>query len=185
MATIDQIVENEDQNRDRIHLYRIGLFYRAFQRSAYLFLTNVRNFRAVKKHYKATRCDVVMLGFPSSLLDELLPPESVETHEDGHISVSSPALDLQLYQAWFATVKIEPEKKKAVKIETIPQAPKVAPAQPQLPFAPAPAPCGEIQNRVLRDLETFPVENSTPLDCMIFLSKLKSELKKGTTRGNL
>lgn len=210
-TTIVQILENEQENTDRIHLYREGLFLKAYQRSAFQFHTHVKPFRAVKKFYKSTDCNVVMLGFPSSNLERVFPDGNYEQAEDGHIVVACPPLDERAYEAWFGIVEMVPEKQVRRKGGSNPQThiPPVSPVPAdEFEFAEVAAlPSvrvydrdsvadavahrsdaganygGMAGDRVLRELEVFPIENSTPMECMLFLSKLKSELKKGTSGG--
>lgn len=50
MSTIKERVEREQSNIDKIYLYREGIFYRAYERSAY-------------------GRDIVYLGFPEKVAD--------------------------------------------------------------------------------------------------------------------
>lgn len=168
--TIKQIIENERENFDRIHLYREGLFLKAYQHSAFLFNINVRDFRAVKKYYKSTDCDVVMIGFPSSMLDKLFPGIEAEEASDGHICFPCPRLDEDAYGAWFPSVERTPEKK-----------PRKDEGQTTLQLFDTSVITRQIADasaRVLHQLEVFSIENATPIECMVFLSRLKTELKK-------
>jgi len=206
MAAIAQILENERNNTDRIHLYREGLFLKAYQRSAFLFHTQVRAFHAVKKYYKAVECDVAMLGFPSDRVGEIFPG-GVEKMADGHfVAVCSEPLDERAYQLWFASVSPAPEKKPRTKGASFLAAACVsASSEPSVPATPiaglpsAPAPDlfggygvvggvvhgggngndrgGRADEKVLRELEKFSIESATPIECLLFLSRLKSELK--------
>lgn len=56
MTTIESILAKESDNRQQIYLYREGVFYKAYERSAYLFVTRVKPFRAKKKTVKAGAC---------------------------------------------------------------------------------------------------------------------------------
>jgi hypothetical protein len=46
--TIEQIVKVESDNTDKIYLYREGLFLKAYNRSAFLFLKYGRNYEAFR-----------------------------------------------------------------------------------------------------------------------------------------
>lgn len=186
MASIPQILQIENDNYERIHLFREGLFLRAYQHSAFLFLNNVKDFKVVKKHYKAAGCEVVIIGFPSSLLESLFPKESIEQVDEWHFSVPCGQLfDKNDYQKWFDSVELLPEKPRQKK--ELPQlfAPTVqVPDRVARPTDVHRAPEVDLSHgRVLRELEAFSIENSTPMECMMFLSKLKSELKKQIVGG--
>lgn len=184
MAAITQIIEVESNNADRIHLFREGLFLKAHQRSAFLFLRNVKDYKVLKKHYKATGTDVVLLGFPSTLLSNLVDSEKVEQIDEWHFCIPcSEPLNEKEYQAWFDSIPLTQEKPRKKK-----ESPELF--EDQLPSAmtvrvyePMPQALGIVQESVLKKLESFSIENSTPMECMMFLSKLKSELKKGESGG--
>ena len=179
MASIDRIIARESDNTTYIHLYRVGLFYRAFQRSAYLFQTQVRNFKAVKKFYKTTGSDAVIIGFPSVMLDELFPKGGVETVAEGYLRIPCDPVDTAAYQVWFATVRHAPEKVKkferAAELQTRMLAEKPAPPPSETRKS--------LREAVLQEVETFAIENATPLDCMMFLNELKRKLKCAQSYG--
>ena len=56
--SIDNIIKNEAVNYREIHLYLEGIFWKAYQRSAFLFATNVCSYKAVKKKVKLVNADV-------------------------------------------------------------------------------------------------------------------------------
>lgn len=191
--TVAQIVASESGNKDRIHLYREGLFLKAYDRSAFLFQKHVKSFKPIKKFFKSVNGDVIMLGFPSGNLSALLPETEFLERDEMHVCFACPEINLREYELWFGSVPMAPEKPRR----------KQAPADAGFPSrgesilreeAQAPAamsvtlftpedfvPAGDVVSGVIRDLEAFSVENSTPLECMMFLSGLKKELKK---RGN-
>ena len=162
MPTIAQITEIENENTDRIYLFVEGLFLKAYQRSAYLFLTQVKPFKAVKKYYKSIAEDVVMLGFPSHNLDAVFPADAVFDRSDSHISIKCMAIDVGAYQKWFDSVELTEPK---IKVSPTPKATAV--------FLPEKSSC----DRIVAQVRDFCIESATPLDCMLFLSGLKKELK--------
>lgn len=190
MALITTIIAVEEENTDSIHLFREGLFYRAYQHSAFQFISHVRNFKAVKKDYKAVGQAVAILGFPTSRLDELFPDRSkVEVVEEGqHIRVSVPELDPKAYAIWFRDVAYPPVKpKKPVAAKPAAELLESAlfadptPAAPVPPAIPAPpAPSGDVpltMYGLLREIQDFSIERSSPLECMLFLSSIQAKLK--------
>ena len=76
MATIQEILKIEGENTEHIHLFREGMFLKAYQRSAFLFQNQVKKFKSVKKYYKGANSDVAILGFPSNQFAELFPTEN-------------------------------------------------------------------------------------------------------------
>lgn len=196
MALIADILATEAGNVRHIHLFREGLFFRAYQHSAFQFINNVRSFKVVKKHYKAVGGDVVILGFPTTMFESLFPdPSRVEIVEEGmHIVVECEPIDERAYAVWCDTVHYAPEKPKknpTRQIETFDFVPtgEVAETVASGGIAAAPAPifaAAEVaapalpasHAEVLRELQNFSIESATPLDCMLLLSKLKSKLRE-------
>ena len=62
---ISEIVKIENDNKD-IVLHKEGLFWRAYEFSAFLFVTNIKRYNVMYNYYKNIGQDVVYIGFPSS-----------------------------------------------------------------------------------------------------------------------
>lgn len=185
MALITTIVATEETNTDSIHLFREGLFYRAYQHSAFQFITHVRNFKAVRKDYKAVGQSVVLLGFPSARFGELFPDAGVvEVIEEGqHIRVSVPPLDPRAYAIWFRDVPclpVKPRKPAVVKPSSEPSETDFAVDSVPIPTPVPAAPSGDVpltMYGLLREIQDFSIERSSPLECMLFLSSIQTKLK--------
>lgn len=189
--TIAQIVESEGENTGKIHLYREGLFLKAYNHSAFLFQKHVRSFRPIKKFYKSVGGDVVMLGFPSAHLQSVFPDGNFESSDDSHVCIACPeGFDLREYSLWFDTVQPAPEKpKKSVSAPETPRPYGGSSAAYSVTLFDANNvdtlhhPGRNVIDEVVEQLEAFSIENSTPMECMMFLSRLKTELKKGKSGG--
>ena len=48
MSNLQEILKTESENTDKIHFYREGVFYKAYEKSAYLFVTHVKPFMVKK-----------------------------------------------------------------------------------------------------------------------------------------
>ena len=71
--TSRQLIAAEANNTDRIALYREGLFWKAYERSAYALCTQVRPFKPTRKVLKAlSGGDIVSVGFPTIAADRIL-----------------------------------------------------------------------------------------------------------------
>lgn len=70
--TIAQVIELEKDNRDKIYLFPVGGFYKAYEHSAFFFHTQVKAFKVSKRFVKSVNRDVVMLGFPISVTEKWL-----------------------------------------------------------------------------------------------------------------
>ncbi|MCL2561433.1 MAG: hypothetical protein FWE10_03810 [Rikenellaceae bacterium] len=182
MAAIIEILDIESRNTDRIHLWREGLFLRAYQRSAFLFHTRVKPFNPVKKFYKNAGCDVVLLGFPSDRLGSIFPGREAESMSDGHaVFVSEGTCDEQAYSEWFDAVKVVPPKESR-RQGALPCTAASAPVIPGPDQGGSAGSVGGTRRRynILRELENFSIQSATPIECMLFLNRLQSELKSCT-----
>jgi hypothetical protein len=112
--TIEQIVKVESDNTDKIYLYREGLFLKAYNRSAFLFLKYGRSYEAFRKSYKVVGGEVAVLGFPSSLLSSLtFEGCGLEQADEDFVVVACPeALDVGEYELWFPALKLKTAKPK-------------------------------------------------------------------------
>jgi hypothetical protein len=187
MAAINTILEIERENTDKIHLFREGLFLKAYQRSALLFLRNIKDYKVLKMNFKAADSDVVSLGFPSSLLDTLVKPESVEQIGEGHLCIScEEPLNDKEYDAWFASIPSAPKKKPKKKDtpELFAPLPDAEPRMSVRIFEP-PTVSATAHEQIVREIRSFPLENSTPMECMMFVSRLKKDIQKNSENGGL
>jgi mannosyltransferase OCH1-like enzyme len=67
---ISDILIKENNNSGQIILHKEGLFWRAYEQSAYLFSKYVRKYQVVRKHFKNVEKDIVFLGFPHSAKED-------------------------------------------------------------------------------------------------------------------
>ena len=71
--TSRELIAAEANNTDRIALYREGLFWKAYERSAYALCTQVRPFKPTRKVLKTLAGgDIVSIGFPAIAADRIL-----------------------------------------------------------------------------------------------------------------
>lgn len=88
--TIAQVLELEKDNWDKIYLFPVGGFYKAYEHSACLFHTHVRPFKASKRFVKSVNRDVVSLGFPIAVTDKWLYGMNRTENPDGYLVCDSP-----------------------------------------------------------------------------------------------
>ena len=73
MRIFEEIASREDVNRAEIALYPEGLFYKAYERSAFAFVTRISAFKPSKKRIKYLGRDIVSIGFPAGYLTRYFP----------------------------------------------------------------------------------------------------------------
>lgn len=105
---LSEILELERNNTHRIYLHLEGMFWKAYQCSAYLFLLHYKNYKVTKKFVKSIRQEVVSLGFPSTAFDNLFSsPDSVLRISEKDIYVQCTATDEEAYVNWFRSISLE------------------------------------------------------------------------------
>lgn len=146
----EEIYAAEQANADTIVLHKERLFWIAYERSAYLFHTHVRPYRAQRKFIKKLGLEMVSLGFPDSVLAVVTAPVLERTAER-MVFQSPAAVDEGEFVRW---------KDRAVLYVKQPK------------FAPAREPVGDI-DEIARRLREFDLESRTPLECMALVAELK------------
>lgn len=61
---VSEILQMEQTYTESIILHKEGLFWRAYERSAYLLLKHYRQFQLTKKRVKYLEKEIVYCGFP-------------------------------------------------------------------------------------------------------------------------
>ena len=91
--TLSEVYEQESKNSDRIYLYPVGGFYRAYEHSAFFFNTQIKNFVVSKRFVKTINHDLVSLGFPINSLKKWTWGYNIEVAESGKVSFPAPKKD--------------------------------------------------------------------------------------------
>lgn len=159
MASINEILESEAKTNHSVRLFREGsLFFRAYERSAYLFVHHVRMYEIHHKYFKVCNNDVVWLGFPQKSLPSL-GCQYVE-NADGTVTIPVEAeIDEQQFQQW----KSEQISHQKLPVMDVPFTTKT----------------DKDEAEVLQRLRTFNLAGSTPMETMLFVSELQRMLNKG------
>lgn len=103
----------------RILLFREGMFWKAYQEAAYLFVTNVKPYQINKNYVKKVGIDVFSLGFPIPSTAKIL--SGVSYKEDGEriwICMDS-KFDEADYMQWRENVNVQPTVSRKPSSETL------------------------------------------------------------------
>lgn len=159
MATIKTVIEQEKSGNDKIFLYKEGLFYVAYEQSCYAFSCYIHQFKIKNRYVKKLGRKIVSLGFPISSADKLLAGREVSDFEQGIIVKmnTSERVDENEYEAWKTEV-----------VDTT-----SAPLNASVPLSVSEPLFQDNENDLIERLRNFPLENRTPLDCMLFIGELK------------
>ncbi|HOK86879.1 MAG TPA: hypothetical protein PLF12_11060 [Tenuifilum sp.] len=157
--SISEILKKEATNIGDIILFKDGIFWRAYERSAYLFTTHVKPYQLTKRYFKNVGCEVVFCGFPNTTLDELLAKVSTKevVREDNKISIAGfEPIENEVFMVWkngIQTVVKQSEIEHYV--------------------------CDNGYNSkevILQSLRNFRVASSTPIECQQFLMEMQKQL---------
>lgn len=77
-------LKSETTNTGVVHLWLEGMFWKAYEHSAYLFVCRVSGYKPYKKWVKAVGGEVVAIGFPVKVFDKLIEGRTVEWVDDKH-----------------------------------------------------------------------------------------------------
>lgn len=164
MSSLIDNLSQESKNTDRIYLYREGVFYKAYERSAYLFVKHIKPFMVKKRLVKSVKREVVSIGFPTNSLYNYFSKEQVREFENGATVELDKKIDLVEFEQWRRNIRL---------IKDTPQNPS---GQMQQTFA-AEEPIPAAEKNIVMQIKMFPIEAKTPLDCMMFLSNIKKQLE--------
>jgi hypothetical protein len=142
-----------------IHIYKEGVFWVAYEQSAYYFWLK-KGYKPTKKFIKTIGKEVVSVGFPQNTL--------AKPHDAGHCSlerdepnVKTFLLEEPIDPAAFEEWKTGVDSGKG-RVDSVPAARGI----------PAPG----FESAFAEQILTFPLSDRTPMECMLFLSELKKQL---------
>ena len=69
---IKDIIVLEKHNKASVYLLKEGLFWRAYELSAYRMVHHIKQYKVTRKYIKNVGCDIVYCGFPDSSLISIL-----------------------------------------------------------------------------------------------------------------
>lgn len=159
---LSEILKQETTANTCVYLYREGLFWKAYEYSAYTFVRSFRPYRAQKKWIKGIKQEVVSIGFPDSKLAEIIDGHEKEEISEKMIGIKgTPLVDEAAFQEW----------KSGMPSQDNPQSAPAGPAGEASAKAPVD------KDGLLARLTAFRVECSTPVQCMIFITELQKDLR--------
>lgn len=187
--TIDQIIDIERENSGVIHLFRNGLFFRAFERSALGFL-DIESYQIIKKHSVKLDLDYIYVGFPSAIMDRVLDGRQYTKIAEDHIVIESryiSAEELESKKTGYQIAEprvIKSEPRRAAIASQDEMFRTVADIAPRIESAPSSV--SVVPNRVSAEvmalIAAFDLENSTPMMCQSFLTIIQQKIAKSSLK---
>lgn len=106
--TSQDFIRAEAENTDRIILYKEGLFWKAYERSAYILCTQVRPFKPTKKSLKSLDGgEIVSVGFPWKHEQKHIGAlERLESGDERLTLAAASAIDPADFEAWKALLPL-------------------------------------------------------------------------------
>ena len=143
------------KNAFEINLYLEGVFWVAYEQSAYYFW-QLKAYKPTKKYVKAVQTEVVTVGFPGNILKEIEEAGKQQAEGRKHIVFElDNAIDESDFLTWKEGLDTEPPLHA--------QAKALPPAE---------------GNTVIEQIKNFDMLSKNPMECMLFLSKIKQELQQ-------
>ncbi|MDE6508548.1 MAG: hypothetical protein K2L04_08835 [Alistipes sp.] len=107
MRFFEEIAAREDRNLYEIVLYPEGLFYKAYERSAFACVSRVSPFKPSKKHLKYCARDMVSVGFPAAVLSKYFP-SAPQPLADGRVVIAlTDRIDPVASEMWKASLPLK------------------------------------------------------------------------------
>ncbi len=155
MITISEKIAHTSLHQ--IKLYKQGLFWVAYEQSAY-YMWQLKGFKPTKKWFKNIKSQVVQVGFTN--IEEVLKTEdsTILEKQDTYVCFNSiKAMELHQFEDWKNTVVLSDVKDTS--------------------------PIQNVQKNkgLAESILAFDITNKTPIDALLFIN----ELKKIITDGNL
>ena len=98
--TVKEIIQIENGNRNTIILLREGIFWRAYEKSAYAFSMQVHPYKPTRKWVIAVKQDVVSLGFPVSAAENVLNGCKVLMRQEARLVLAASPIDPDGFEVW-------------------------------------------------------------------------------------
>ena len=177
MAQLKDILEKENNrggNLSDIYLFVEGMFYRAYERSAWLCCRYVNEFKVTRRDMKNSDDSVVFIGFPVSSLSKFVPQGVAVEQSEGYALLHLPLENHPELSDTAAADEAFANWKNAV-----PNASTVAKKtslQKDLKHMPDGEP--RRMSEIMLSIMAFPVEQKTPMECMMFVADIKQKIAK-------
>lgn len=158
MATIkEKLLLEKDKPKNVIVLHREGIFYIAYEHSAWLFSEVIHRFAVKKRFVKNVATEVVSIGFPMSSLDKLVAGRPVVADADcARVELARNECPCDTgFDEWKNAQPVSANKDIACDNSAVEQGKN------------------DVANDILARLRAFPVESRTPVECLHFIIELK------------
>jgi len=154
---IHEILAIEKSNIHSIYLLKEGIFYRAYELSALLFVTHIQNYSGTKKFIKSAGQHIVYIGFPASYLQTILQKVAGSSVID-----TTNCIELQNFQTNTNFIEWKNNIAVAEKADAFVANPAVFDAEEQY-------------KSIVEKIRHFPVATKSPVEVQQFLLELQEQ----------
>ena len=147
-----EVLALEEGNNSEIRLYHEGMFWRAYERSAFMLCSQVKPLKVTKRVAKSIGGEAIcMVGFPVGSFESICGGvEALERTESAMVLRAPSAIGEEEFARW--------------KEEVSKDGGAVAPPSGNQTGA---------NDEVVRQVKSFTVADHTPMECMAFIVKLQ------------
>lgn len=106
MRFFEEVALREERNDREIVLYPKGLFYKAYERSAFVCVSRISSFAPCKKRIGYLGRELVSIGFPVTALSKYFP-DAPQPRADGTVTIALPEpIDVAAAERWKAALPL-------------------------------------------------------------------------------
>jgi hypothetical protein len=163
---ISDILIKENNNSGQIILHKEGLFWRAYEQSAYLFSKHVRKYQVIRKHFKNVEKDIVLLGFPHGAKVDVLKyisKQDIKSNEK-QIIISGYQFDEAVFLEWKNSIEF--------KASTMPD--NSLASEPEISYSVNKQ--DNPENSIMEMIQKFPVALKAPIECQQFIIEIQKQI---------
>lgn len=183
----------ETTNTGVIHLWLEGMFWKAYERSAYIFSQRIGDYKPYKRWIKAVGGEIVAIGFPAKTFDKITDGRISDMISDKHCLISGFTMDkqeLKNFQEWKKRISSFPYQivdSPIVEIHSVQETSLENDEEKKtLQTKKSGKTDQAIENLkqrlekaegIIEELRRFRMESATPLECMFFLANLIKKIE--------
>lgn len=179
--TVKDIIHLESGNQATIILLREGIFWKAYEKSAFAFFHQVHPYKPIRKWVQTVKGDLISLGFPMASTDSVLKNKEILLQQEDRLVLSALPIVQEEFESWKQSVSMtlpdtgqrmfSPASETVVTSqEDIRPIVAVVPPVNQVPSSTT------FYEQLVESIRFFNLESKTPVECMLFLMELKRKI---------
>ncbi len=159
------VISEEAKNTGSIIMHREGLFWRVFERSAFMFTLHLKQYSATKKFFKTVSSEIAFIGFPNQALNHIIKKVKGKevVQSESRICIGGFEFDNEAFLIW----------KNGIDLTEKPKSKKIDRASDDIN---AIEKTNSQQSMVIERIRNFSVISKTPLECQQFIIEIQNQL---------